>query len=152
MADAVKDVDWVVTCLPKTDHVADALRSPEGIFANASEGTFICDVSTISPVASAEFAAEAPKHKMTFIDTPMSGGVTGAEAGTLTFMIGAEPEQYEKSKELLMGMGKNCFHCGGPGNGEIAKLVNNLILGITMIGVSEGFAIGEKLGADPKLL
>lgn len=89
---------------------------------------------------------------MTFIDSPMSGGVTGAEAGTLTFMIGAEETDFEKSKELLHGMGKNCFHCGGPGNGEIAKLVNNLILGVHMVAVAEGFAIGEKLGADPKLL
>lgn len=153
MASAVKDVDYVVLSLPKTDFVAHALRAPDGVFANASPGTYICDTSTISPVASAEFAAEASKHNVTFLDTPMSGGVQGAEAATLAFMVGAEtPEDFEHCKPVLACMGKNVFHCGGPGKGEVAKIVNNLILGITMIGVSEGFAIGEKLGADPKLM
>lgn len=152
IAETVKDVDYVVTCLPKTEHVAEALRSDEGIFANATAGTFICDTSTINPKASEEFAAESGKHGVTFLDTPMSGGVSGAEAGTLTFMVGGSEENFELVKPVLMGMGKNVFHCGGPGTGEIAKIVNNMILGISMIAVAEGFAIGEKLGADPKLL
>lgn len=87
-----------------------------------------------------------------FLDTPMSGGITGAHAGTLTFMVGGEAEQFEHAKIVLAGMGKNFFHCGKPGSGEIAKLVNNLILGINMIAASEGLAIGEKLGMDPKIL
>ena len=83
----------------------------------------------------------------------MSGGITGAHAGTLTFMVGAnEAEQFEHAKQVLSGMGKNFFHCCKPGTGEIAKLVNNLILGINMIAASEGLAIGEKLGMDPKIL
>jgi 3-hydroxyisobutyrate dehydrogenase len=82
----------------------------------------------------------------------MSGGITGAHAGTLTFMVGGEVEEFEHAKIVLSGMGKNFFHCGKPGSGEIAKLVNNLILGINMIAASEGLAIGEKLGMDPKIL
>lgn len=153
LGEAVKGVDYVVTCLPKTEHVKHAIMGDGGVFAHADKGTMICDTSTISPMASKEFAAEAPKHGLTFLDTPMSGGTAGAEAGTLTFMVGSESEaDFEKSKLMLQGMGKNIFHCGGPGTGEIAKIVNNMILGVIMIGTSEGFAIGEKLGADPKLM
>lgn len=152
MSDACKEVDFIVTALPKTEHVEKALMGEGGIFEVANKGTCICDTSTISPVASAEFAAEAAKRGFIFLDTPMSGGITGAHAGTLTFMVGGEEKDFEHAKKVLSGMGTNFFHCGKPGTGEIAKLVNNLILGITMVGVSEGFAIGEKLGADPKVL
>jgi 3-hydroxyisobutyrate dehydrogenase len=82
----------------------------------------------------------------------MSGGITGAQAGTLTFMVGTEKEHFENIKTVLLGMGKNVFHCGGPGTGEIAKICNNLILGINMIATSEGLSLGEKLGIDPKIL
>jgi len=82
----------------------------------------------------------------------MSGGVTGARNSTLTFMIGGTEAEFEASKGVLAGMGTNFFHCGGPGTGEIAKLTNNLILGISMVGASEGMAIGEKLGIDPVIL
>lgn len=152
LSNTVKDVDWIVTALPKTEHVEAALTGKDGIFEVANKGTYILDTSTISPVASADFHQQALKHGMVFLDTPMSGGITGAHAGTLTFMVGGEAEQFEHAKACLKGMGANFFHCGKPGTGEIAKLVNNLILGITMVGVSEGFAIGEKLGADPKVL
>lgn len=82
----------------------------------------------------------------------MSGGITGANAGTLTFMVGCEKEHFDNVKNVLMGMGKNVFHCGGPGTGEIAKICNNLMLGIIMIATSEGLSLGEKLGIDPKVL
>lgn len=112
----------------------------------------ICDTSTISPIASKEFAAEAKKKELVFVDTPMSGGITGAQAGTLTFMVGCEKDHFESAKHVLLGMGKNVFHCGGPGTGEVAKICNNLILGINMIALSEGLSLGEKLGIDPKIL
>lgn len=128
------------------------LKGPDGIFKNAKKGTIILDTSTISPIASKEFAAEAKKKELVFIDTPMSGGINGAIAGTLTFMVGCEKEHFDSAKELLVGMGKNVFHCGGPGTGEIAKICNNLILGINMIATSEGLSLGEKLGIDPKIL
>lgn len=89
---------------------------------------------------------------MFFADTPMSGGIFGAQAGTLTFMVGCDKENYEKVLTPLKGMGANFFHCGPPGMGEVAKLCNNLILGVNMVGTAEGFAIGEKLGIDAKVL
>ena len=128
------------------------MKGPDGIFKNAKKGTYILDTSTISPIASKEFAAEAKKKEFVFIDTPMSGGITGAQNGTLTFMVGCEKDHFETVKEVLLGMGKNVFHCGGPGTGEIAKICNNLILGINMIATAEGLSLGEKLGMDPKVL
>lgn len=128
------------------------LEGPDGIFKNAKKGTYIVDTSTISPIASKEFAATAKKKEFIFIDSPMSGGITGAQAGTLTFMVGCDKEHFEPVKHVLLGMGKNVFHCGGPGTGEIAKICNNLILGINMISTSEGLSLGEKLGMDPKIL
>ena len=98
------------------------------------------------------FAKQAKDLGLVFADTPMSGGIYGAQAGTLTFMVGCEKDEFEHVCKVLKGMGPKHFHCGGPGTGEVAKLVNNLILGICMIGSSEGMAIGEKLGIDPKVL
>ena len=123
-----------------------------GIFKSARPGTLICDTSTIDPEGAKRFNKEAKEIGLTYLDTPMSGGVTGAHAATLTFMVGGTEAEFEASKGVLQGMGKNFFHCGGPGTGEIAKLTNNLILGISMIGASEGMAIGEKLGMDPVIL
>lgn len=150
--EAVADVDFVVTALPKTHHVDQALKQPDGIFDSVKKGTFICDVSTISPVASAGFYKDAAERGITFMDTPMSGGITGAIAGTLTFMVGGEAEQYDHVTPMLKAMGSNTFHCGKPGSGEVAKLANNLILGINMVATAEGLAMGERLGMDPKVL
>ncbi len=130
----------------------EALKSEGGIFASAKKGTLICDVSTINPKGAAQFNADAKEIGLTYLDTPMSGGVTGAVKGTLTFMVGGTAEEFELSKEVLKGMGANFFHCGGPGTGEIAKLTNNLILGISMVATAEGMAIGEKLGMDPVIM
>ncbi len=110
------------------------------------------DTSTIDPNASKIFGADAKAAGMIFADSPMSGGIGGAEAGTLTFMVGCEDGDFDAVKGYLMGMGANVFHCGGHGTGEIAKLCNNMILGVSMIAISEGLSMGEKLGADPKIL
>ena len=141
-----------MTSLPKTEHVEDALKCEGGIFENIRKDTYVCDSSTIDPKASAGFNAYAAERGLTFIDTPMSGFTVGAEKGTLTFMVGGTEAQFEHAKGVLMGMGENFFHCGGPGTGEIAKLTNNLTLGILMVASSEGMAIGEKLGIDPHIL
>jgi len=138
--------------VPATKDVEQLLEGADGIFKNAKKGTYIVDTSTISPLASKEFAAEAKKKDLIFVDSPMSGGITGAQAGTLTFMVGCEKDHFEAVKHVLLGMGKNVFHCGGPGTGEIAKVCNNLILGINMIATAEGLSLGEKLGIDPKVL
>lgn len=92
-------------------------------------------------------------NEMTFCDTPMAGGTGGAAAGNLTFMVGAKNKtDFEKASKVLNAMGKTIVHCGQPGDGEVAKLVNNLILGVMMVASSEGIALGEKLGIDAKVL
>jgi len=139
--------------LPRTTDVEHVLLSEDGIFANAKKGTFICDTSTISPIAAKDFSSKASEHHMTYCDSPMSGGTAGAANGTLTFMVGANNDaDFERAKVVLGGMGKNIIHCGEPGSGEIAKIANNLILGIQMIAVAEGTALGERLGIDTKKL
>ena len=150
--DAVADADWIVTSLPKTEHVESVLFQEGCLFECARKGTYIMDTSTISPPKSASFNAEATKHDLVFLDTPVSGGTPGAIAGTLTFMVGGEKEQFEHIMPVMKGMGKNFYHCGKPGSGEVAKLTNNLTFAIEMIGTAEGIALGEKLGIDAKVL
>lgn len=129
------------------------LHQEGGVFDSADKGTHICDASTISPYDSQRFSENAAKKDMTFMDTPMSGGVLGAEKGTLTFMCGANSEEdFEKAKVVLSGMGTNIFHCGNVGTGEVAKIANNMILGVQMVAVAEGMSLGKKLGIDSKKL
>ncbi len=148
-ADAVADVEFVVTMLPAGRHVlavyAEALNA-------AKPGTLFIESSTID-VASARAAhAMAAEHKMLSVDAPVSGGVGGAEAATLTFMAGGSDEAFAKAKPIIEAMGKRVFHCGGAGAGQSAKICNNMILGISMIAVAEGFVLAEKLGLDKQAL
>ena len=148
-ADAVADVEFVVTMLPAGKHVlavyAEALKA-------ARPGRLFIESSTID-VASARAAhAMAAEHKMLSIDAPVSGGVGGAEAATLTFMAGGSDEAFAKAKPIIEAMGKRVFHCGGAGAGQAAKICNNMILGISMIAVAEGFVFAEKLGLDKQAL
>jgi 3-hydroxyisobutyrate dehydrogenase len=107
------------------------LHDEDGVFKNALPNTYFIDTSTISPIAAKEFAETAKKNNMVYIDSPMSGGTPGALNGTLTFMVGSESkENFDHASTVLEGMGKKIFHCGGPGTGEIAKIANNLVLGI----------------------
>lgn len=153
IAEASKNVDFIVSSLPRTSDVEKALMDKDGVFANANEGTYIVDSSTISPIGAKEFASQSIKKGMRYIDTPMSGGVLGAKNATLTFMVGTEDDaEFERASIPLSAMGRKIFKCGGPGTGQIAKIVNNMILGIHMCATSEGLALGEKLGIDPKTL
>lgn len=122
------------------------------VFAAAKQGTLVIDCSTIDPLATRALQTQALARKLRMIDAPVSGGVGGAEAGTLTFMVGGAPADFEAAKVFLQAMGKNIVHCGASGTGQIAKLCNNLILGISMNAVSEAMNLGVKLGADPKVL
>ena len=152
MAEASADVDYIVTCLPQTQHVEEALTMDGGILASCKPDTLVCDTSTIHPDGARKFYKLAQEAGSTYLDTPMSGGVTGADKGTLTFMVGGSEAEFERAKTVLEGMGMNFFHCGDTGAGCIAKIVNNMVLGISMIASSEGMAIGEKLGIDPAML
>lgn len=152
---AYEGVDTVITMLPEPKHVTYVYRDgPDALFSTARAGTLFIDASTIDPLTSralSQLAAE--KHKVTLLDAPVSGGIGGAEAGTLTFMVGAaDMSTFERAAQVLRLMGKNIVHCGGPGTGQVAKVCNNLLLGISMVGVAEAFNLGNRLGIDPKVL
>lgn len=144
--EAADSVEAVVTMLPAGRHVRDVYEGEGGVIGAAAKGTLMIDSSTID-VASARAAHEAAAaagHVM--VDAPVSGGVAGAAAGTLTFMVGGSEAAFERARPLLEVMGRTVVHAGGPGNGQVAKVCNNMILGISMIAVAEGFTLAQKLG------
>ncbi|GAB7110501.1 3-hydroxyisobutyrate dehydrogenase [Streptomyces phaeofaciens JCM 4814] len=148
-AEAVADADVVVTMLPAGRHV---LGLYDDILAAARPGTLFVDCSTID-VADARTAHERARAAgMRSLDAPVSGGVVGAEAATLTFMAGGGETEFTEALPLLEAMGKKAVHCGGPGAGQAAKICNNMILGVSMIAVSEAFVLGESLGLSHQAL
>jgi 3-hydroxyisobutyrate dehydrogenase len=150
-AEAARDVDIVITMLPNGRLVLDVYEAG-GVLANAAPGTLFIDSSTID-IASARAAhAAAAKAGMAALDAPVSGGVGGAEAGTLTFMVGGEDATFARAEPVLAAMGKKIVQCGAAGAGQSAKICNNMILGISMIGVSEAFVLAEKLGLSAQAL
>ena len=150
--DAARGVEFVVTMLPAGDHVRSVYLGEDGLITAADKGTLFIDSSTIDVPSARETIAAAEAAGMDMVDAPVSGGVGGAEAGTLTFMVGGTPDAFARARPLLEKMGKNIFHAGAAGNGQVAKVCNNMILGISMIGVSEAFVLGEKLGLDAQTL
>ncbi|MDQ0822963.1 3-hydroxyisobutyrate dehydrogenase [Arthrobacter sp. V4I6] len=154
-ADAVTGAAVVLTMLPSGKHLLDAYRGTDGqsgLLQTAAAGTLFLDCSTINVDEAREAAALALAAGHRAVDAPVSGGVVGAEAGTLTFMVGALPEDFEAVKPILEVMGKRVVHCGEHGAGQAAKICNNLILGVSMIAVSEAFVLGEKLGLTHQTL
>ncbi|AOW93060.1 3-hydroxyisobutyrate dehydrogenase [Rhodococcus sp. WMMA185] len=147
--DAVRDADVVITMLPSGKHVLDLYGE---ILSAAKPGTLFIDSSTID-VADARAAHDAAgKAGHRAVDAPVSGGVVGATAGTLAFMVGGSVDAFDAAKPLLDVMGKKVVHCGDPGNGQAAKICNNMILGVSMIAISEAFVLGEKLGLSNQAL
>jgi 3-hydroxyisobutyrate dehydrogenase len=150
--DAAQGAQTVVTMLPNAAIVRSVLTADDGVFAGCENGVTIIDSSTIDPKTSRDMAEAAERRGLTFVDAPVSGGTGGAQAGTLTFMVGGTDEQFESVTRVLKCMGKNIVHCGGVGTGQVAKICNNLVLGITMAGTAEAMALGESLGIDPQVL
>ncbi|MFJ4340050.1 3-hydroxyisobutyrate dehydrogenase [Streptomyces sp. NPDC088915] len=150
-AKAAAEADVVITMLPTGRHVLD-LYGERGLLAAARPGTLFVDCSTIdvADARAAHGAARAAGHRG--LDAPVSGGVMGAEAGTLTFMAGGGAEEFAEAEQLLSAMGRKVVHCGPAGSGQAAKICNNMILGISMIGVSEAFVLAESLGLDHQAL
>lgn len=144
-------VEVVITMLPSSPHVRRVYQDAYGVLASAAPGTLLIDSSTIDPQTSREVALDARGKGLVMVDAPVSGGTGGAEAGTLTFMVGGEVTDFERAKPILQCMGKNIVHCGGDGNGQVAKICNNMMLAIEMIATAEGMSLATKLGMDPKV-
>jgi 3-hydroxyisobutyrate dehydrogenase len=151
-AAAVDGATTVVTMLPSSPHVEAVYTGKDGVFETMGDGTVCIDSSTIDPAMSQKVAALTIQRGGSFVDAPVSGGVGGAEAGTLTFMVGGSEEHFATSKLVMDLMGANVVHCGDVGTGQVAKLCNNMMLGISMIGASETMNMGVKMGMDAKLL
>jgi len=146
--DALDGAEVVVTMLPAGQHVRGIYLGDDGIIANVATGAVLIDSSTID-IDSARAVIEAAEAKgLHMVDAPVSGGVAAAAAGTLTFMVGGTKSAYAKAQNYLEQMGKNIFHAGPAGNGQAAKVCNNMLLGITMVGTCEAFALADKLGLD----
>jgi 3-hydroxyisobutyrate dehydrogenase len=142
----------VVTMLPAGKDVREVYLGTTGIVATARPGTLLIDCSTIDVESARAVAAAAEAKGLPMIDAPVSGGVGGAQAGTLTFMVGGPEQAFMKAEPILAAMGRTIVHAGGAGAGQAAKICNNMILGISMIGVSEAFVLAEKLGLDKQKL
>ena len=149
---AAQGAELVITMLPAAAHVRSVYLNDDGVLAGIGSGVPAVDCSTIDPQTIRDVAAIAARQGVTLGDAPVSGGTGGAQAGTLTFMVGASAEHFEVLKPVLAKMGKNIVHCGDIGTGQIAKICNNLLLGISMIGVSEAMALGDALGIDTGIL
>ncbi|MGS0940805.1 3-hydroxyisobutyrate dehydrogenase [Pseudomonas luteola] len=150
--DAVLECELVITMLPAATHVRSVYLGEEGLLAALPDGAVAVDSSTIDPQTAQEVAQVAAERGVAMADAPVSGGTGGAQAGTLTFMVGATPELFNLIQPVLSDMGRNIVHCGEVGTGQVAKVCNNLLLGISMIGVAEAMALGDALGIDTKVL
>ena len=150
--DAVLECELVITMLPAAAHVRSVYLGEEGLLAALPDGAVAVDSSTIDPQTAREVAQVAAGRGVAMADAPVSGGTGGAQAGTLTFMVGATPELFNLIQPILSDMGRNIVHCGEVGTGQVAKVCNNLLLGISMIGVAEAMALGDALGINTKVL
>lgn len=149
---AASRADVVITMLPAGKHVREVYLGPGGIIENANPGTLLIDCSTIDVETAREVAGAAEARGLLMLDAPVSGGVGGAAAGTLTFMVGGSAQAFTRAQSILEKMGKTIVHAGLAGTGQAAKICNNMILGVSMIAVSEAFVLAEKLGLDHQKL
>lgn len=150
--DAVAGAEVIVSMLPEGRHVEAVYGGADGVFACAPKGALCIDSSTIHVESARSVAKLAAEKGFRFVDAPVSGGTGGAAAGTLTFMVGGTAEAFAAAKPFLEKMGKTIVHAGDAGAGQAAKICNNMILGISMIAVCEGFALARKLGLDEQKL
>ena len=150
--ETIIDAEFVITMLPAGEHVRSVYLEDNRILYSVSPKTVLIDSSTIDVITARQVMEVAAQRGIEMIDAPVSGGVGGADAGTLTFMCGGKIEAYDKAESILKSMGKNIFHAGDAGSGQAAKVCNNLMLAIQMIAVSEGFLLAEKLDLDTQKL
>lgn len=146
------NAELIITMLPAAPHVKSVYLGENGLIASSRAGVMLIDCSTIDPHSAREVAKAAAEHGNPMLDAPVSGGTGGAAAGALTFMVGGSDADFDRAQPILAAMGKNIVHCGAAGNGQVAKVANNMLLGISMIGVAEAMALGVALGMDAKTL
>ena len=151
-ADAVKGAEFVISMLPAGKHVLGLYLGEQGVAAHINKDALVIDCSTIDADSARKVGAGLAAQGIAFIDAPVSGGVGGAKAGTLTFIVGGEVVHFERAKTVLGNMGKNLFHAGSVGAGQVAKICNNMLLSILMVGTSEALQMGVDNGLDPKVL
>ena len=144
--EAAMGSEFVITMLPAGQHARAVYLGQDGLIAQAQKGDLLIDCSTIDVATSREIHAAAARSGIECLDAPVSGGVAGAAGATLTFMVGGSASAFARAEPILRNMGKAAIHTGGAGNGQAAKICNNMILGISMIGVSEAFVLAERLG------
>lgn len=155
MTEAVEGAQVVITMLPASQHVKDVYLGNDkatGLLDEVEDGAFLIDSSTIDPHSARMVAERAAQKGLDFVDAPVSGGVAGAKAGTLTFIVGGSDAAFAKAEDILKHMGKNIFHAGKAGDGQMGKICNNLMLGILMSGTCEALNLGIDNGLDPKVL
>jgi 3-hydroxyisobutyrate dehydrogenase len=152
VAEATGGAEVVITMLPEGRHVREVYLGADGVLAHAAPGALLIDCSTIDVESARAVNEAAGARGLEVLDAPVSGGVAGAENAALTFMCGGSEADFAKAKPILDRMGKNVIHAGDAGAGQAAKVCNNMILGITMLGISEAFALAQKLGLDPARL
>lgn len=150
--DAGNDVDVLITMLPSSPHVEGLYLGDTGLLQNIASTKVIIDCSTIAPESAQKVAQAATRNGIKMLDAPVSGGTAGAESGSLTFIIGGDATLLEKTRPIFEAMGKNIFHAGDNGAGQVAKICNNMLLAIHMIGTSEALQLGVNNGLDPKVL
>ncbi len=150
--DAVSSADIVISMLPASRHVEALYLGESGLLPHIQKGTLVIDCSTIAAQTAVTVSKAATALGLKMIDAPVSGGTGGAIAGTLTFIVGGDDQDLERARPFLSTMGKNIFHAGGHGAGQTAKICNNMLLGIQMIGTAEALALGVANGLDPHVL
>ncbi|MBG3851013.1 3-hydroxyisobutyrate dehydrogenase [Xanthomonas sp. WHRI 8391] len=150
--DTLADAEIVISMLPASRHVEGLYFGEAGILAQIPAGALVIDCSTIAPVTARKVAAAAQARGLAMLDAPVSGGTAGAAAGTLTFIVGGAAETLERARPVLQAMGKNIFHVGDNGAGQVAKLCNNMALGVIMAATGEALALGVAQGLDPAVL
>ncbi|MFT5120760.1 MAG: 3-hydroxyisobutyrate dehydrogenase [Psychrobacter glaciei] len=150
--DAANNAQVVISMLPAGKHVHSVYLGDSGLLANLPKGTLVIDSSTIAAADARTVAEAASELGIDFLDAPVSGGTGGAIAGSLTFIVGGSADAFAKAEPILAVMGKNIFHAGDHGAGQVAKICNNMLLGILMAGTAEAINLGVKNGLDPKVL
>lgn len=149
---ATQGVDLVLTMLPSGLHVEGLYLGEQGLIQRISHRPLIIDCSTISPESARKVAQAAAEKGLTMLDAPVSGGTAGAAAGTLTFIVGGDHSAMESARPVFEAMGKKLFHAGASGAGQVAKIANNMLLAIHMIGTAEALTLGVQNGLDPAVL